>query len=257
MLEQMMLPLDRQFDDGLQATGSAFKSAAEKLSAIPLEHGLARSNAHLPINYLYRHSIELFLKSMIVTVHRALDLPGADGTHSPDPKVDINGKSIPLTRIHSVKTLMDEFQRLRTANLPAFEAREAHGWDTPADLRESIDIIESYDSGSTFSRYPRSGSTAEADKSSFIEVDPNDIIDEIQQQEGERRRIILAVTDENDCVITAFCQQDNPLPVFREAMVNAAAHLYGSAFGIHAELVDCIRLKAKQRREAESAATQE
>jgi hypothetical protein len=199
---------------------------------------------------LYRHSIELFLKSMIVTVHRALDLPGADGAHSLDPKVEVNGKSIPLTRIHSVKTLMDEFERLRVANLPAFEARLEHGWDTPADLRESIDIIEAHDSGSTFSRYPRSGSPAEADKSSFIEVDPNDIAEEIEHAR-ERRRIVLAITDENDFVIKAFCQQDNPLPVFREALENASNHLYGSAFGIHAELVDCVRLKAKQRRDAE------
>ena len=49
MFEQMLMPLDRHYDDGLAATGDVFKESAEKL--IEAHEGkIGFLNGHLPIN---------------------------------------------------------------------------------------------------------------------------------------------------------------------------------------------------------------
>ncbi len=102
MWEKFFTPLDRHFDDGHEATADAFKAAAEKLEEDEGDK-LRQLNAHLPINFLYRHAIEIYLKSAIVTVHRALRLPSGDGSHEKDPLVKIEGgKWQRLNRTHSL-----------------------------------------------------------------------------------------------------------------------------------------------------------
>ena len=84
MLNNLLLPFDQHFDDGFHAVGRAFKESADRL-ATSGEENFSFSNSHLPINYLYRHSIELFLKSAILTIHRALQLRNGDGKESKYP----------------------------------------------------------------------------------------------------------------------------------------------------------------------------
>jgi hypothetical protein len=78
-MQYLLTPLHTHVDFGFGRTGDAFKAAADKLEA----ESSARSgvmHAHLPINYLRRHAVELYLKSIIVIVHTKLDLPyGEDG----------------------------------------------------------------------------------------------------------------------------------------------------------------------------------
>lgn len=58
---------------GFGAIGEAFKDGADDLVAS--EAKPKRSLAHLPTNFLYRQSVELYLTSMIVVIHRRLRLP--------------------------------------------------------------------------------------------------------------------------------------------------------------------------------------
>ena len=80
MFEAMFKPLDRQDDGGFWVIGEAFKDAAEELLASQKRHPYR----HLAINYLLRHALELQLKSAIITVHRALQLPSGDDPNEPD-----------------------------------------------------------------------------------------------------------------------------------------------------------------------------
>src|SRR5437879_4221108 len=66
-------PLTHQFDDGFGLMGDAFNDAA-----LRLEHSTQQEefiNSSLPIGYLYRHAIELYLKSIIIVLHRNLGIP--------------------------------------------------------------------------------------------------------------------------------------------------------------------------------------
>ena len=62
-----LLPPERHFDGGLGATAGEFKRSAEELK---VTKGTAL--AHLPVCYLQRHSIELYLKSLIVILYKSI-----------------------------------------------------------------------------------------------------------------------------------------------------------------------------------------
>ena len=256
MLEQMLMPLDRHFDGGFQGLGDAFREAAGKLAA--QEESRALNNPHLPINFLYRHSVELFLKSMIVTIHRVLKLPTADGPHSPDPKIKVEGKWRPITTIHSVKTLRDEFGRLVAINRSAMDERDASEWKFDDELRGWIETIENFDPNSTFSRYVQSNSDADSTKSGFVAIEPVKMVERMRQEKsGTLGTFVLARVDDDDEIVDVFTTQDNPLAGFRDTLVQASNCLYGSALGLHAELVDGMGPKIKQWRAEAAAAANE
>src|SRR5262249_5075536 len=155
MIEQMFMPFDRHYDDGLAAIGDAFKESAEKL--IEVHTGSIKfMNGHLPINYLLRHAIELYFKSTILTVHRFFRLPTGDGPHQKEPHIKINDKWKPLHSTHSLKTLLRVLDGILSDNKARIIALTPTNWDTPKDLITWIDLIEASDSGSTYFRYPKS-----------------------------------------------------------------------------------------------------
>ena len=171
MIEEMMLPFRYHFEGGFYATAEAFKTAAEKLGE-DNDRSAKFFNGHMPVNYLYRHSIELYLKSMIVTLVRALKLPLDGGKSSDDPaNVLLGPKKRPLTKTHSLQLLLNELDKLLKDNEAALEARDAENWDIPPELRECIAIIEAHDEASMFSRYPFSKSQFDDAKAGFLKVD--------------------------------------------------------------------------------------
>jgi hypothetical protein len=69
-----LAPLERHSDDGFGAVGEAFKAAADKLVKADDSQQRMFWN-ELPVIFLLRHAVELFLKSGIIIVHRRLKLP--------------------------------------------------------------------------------------------------------------------------------------------------------------------------------------
>lgn len=235
ILQEYFLPLEMQFDGGLHTTGDAFQESAQKLVSICADDR-AIINVHLPINYLFRHSIELYLKSMIVTVHRSLGLPTADGTHTPEPQIKIGQKWIPLTRTHGVKVLLNDFDRLIAENAAAITERTITDWVSTPELHHWIDVIEAHDQGSTFSRYPQSGSAADGEKSSYVQYTPEELAKRMQDRpEGKPNRFVLALKNDDDEVIATYSERDEILSEFRKALVEASNLLSGCAFGLIAE----------------------
>ena len=237
MFEKFLMPLDRQFDDGYEVTAEAFRDAAVRLSEH--EGKLAFANSHLPINFLYRHALELYLKSAIFTVHRALNLPSGDGPHTAQPLIRIDGKWKAVHKTHSVKSLIDELTRLLTDHKAELSTKTPRNWETPSELIEWIDTIEAADSGSTYFRYPsRNGTNVDAEKSGFLPVDPGTLIAETKTpQQGQRGKVILGLKDDDGNLTEVFAMCENPLPELRDALVKAVEMMSGCAFGLHAELV--------------------
>jgi hypothetical protein len=248
MLEQYFMPLERHFDGGFHATGDAFKEAAEKLSTDSDRVSLA-SNAHLPINYLYRHAIELYLKSMVLILTRVI--AKCDSPLDPTKvKVQVASDK-PLSTVHSVKTLLNEVQQLITLNIAEITRLTPTNWNMPSELQAWIDTIEHHDSNSTFSRYPTSKSMLDTAKSSFQSVDPENLIRTIKEQKPhDKKQIVLLMKNDADEIVEAFNLKDDVLPELRNALVMASDLLSGSVFGLQAELVDGVGLKMKQRRAA-------
>ncbi|HZZ26877.1 MAG TPA: hypothetical protein VFE46_02625 [Pirellulales bacterium] len=212
MFEKMLMPLNRHFDDGHEGAADAFKEAAEKLETND-ESSVRSINAHLPINFLYRHAIELYLKSAIVTVHRSLGLPSGDGPHERDPLVKDKGKWRRLDRTHSVKVLLVELDRLIRDYNDRIKLKSNGNWESPEELHEWIDVIEKADQGSTYFRYAKSGNpTADNAKSSFQPVGPQDL--RAAADGDQPPGMFLLMLDDDENVVEAFGHKRNLLPDF-------------------------------------------
>ena len=238
MFEKFMMPLDRQYDDGFEVTAGAFKDAATKLAA-EHEGKLTFLNGHLPINFLYRHSVELFLKSSIITLHRSLKLPTGDGAHTKDPSIQINGKWKPIHATHSVQNLYDTLSSLLTKHKTAIDAVSMGSFDLDPEWANWIATIEASDGGSTYFRYPKGkGANIDVEKSGFQAADPEKLLAEMQRDDpGRKGNVVLGLYDDDGNIVNLYSMTENPLPELREALVNAANMTEGIAMGLNAELV--------------------
>ena len=247
MFEQYFMPLERHFDGGFHSTGDAFKAAAEKLSENP-ERLVIATNAHLPINYLYRHAIELYLKSMILILTRVVEM--SDAPLDPTSvKVQVH-KDKPLTSVHSLKILLDELHRLITANNAEIARLTPRDWNVPQELRDWIDTIEQHDAGSTFSRYPSSKSAFDNVKSSFQPVELETLTKKMhERKDGEKGQIALLMKNDDGEIVESLSMQEEILPELRKALVDASTALSGAAFGFQAELVEGYGWKMKKWQE--------
>lgn len=253
MIEQFFMPLHQHFDGGFHATGEAFKIAAEKLSEDSAKQQFA-AHGHLPVNYLYRHAIELYLKSIILTLTRVIE----KSTVPLDPtKVKIQtAKDRPLTSVHSLNALMNEHQRLVTEHNALISRMTPTNWNVPDELQSWISTIEAHDGGSTFSRYPTSNSTFDTAKSSFQQVDLQELAKTIQEHKsGEKGQVSLLMQNDEGEVVQAFRLHDEVLPDLRTALVEAAKLLSGGSFGLQAELADGYGLEMLKRRSAAGEST--
>lgn len=73
-MQYTLTGIDTHLDFGFGITGESYYNNAdflfqnkEKVQAFQL--------AEMPVNFVYRHSIELFLKSLIIIFHKKLELP--------------------------------------------------------------------------------------------------------------------------------------------------------------------------------------
>jgi hypothetical protein len=235
-MRYMLMPLEQHCDDGLGATGEAFEEAAKALQAA---HETTRvSHAHLPINFLYRHAVELFLKSMIVVLHRALAVPYGAEPHDGPGFVPVDDKWRPLHRVHGVAVLWRHALDLLRANAAELGARCRTDWQTiPVGLDEAIRAIDEADGSSTFFRYPdprRAG--ADADKSEWKPRSPEEILRHVQEG-GDPVKVML-VLDENDAVAQAFQYDDAPLAELSRLLAETAKMLSGAHTGLRVELAD-------------------
>src|SRR5690554_3997430 len=97
----MFTPLEEHPDKGFGAMADSFEEAAKILSKS--ENTLEK--AHLPINYLRRHAIELFLKSIIILLHTKFEIPYGDNPDTSTPQVLVNDEWKLMNRIHSIRQL--------------------------------------------------------------------------------------------------------------------------------------------------------
>jgi len=111
----------------------------------------------MPINFLLRHSIELFLKSGIIIIHRRLEIPYGDEPPAGTPMVLDGTKWKAFQQVHSVGTLYGHWKELIEVNAAVLKSMckfECADWNVPEKLSACIDFIEKTDTRSTYYRYP-------------------------------------------------------------------------------------------------------
>ncbi len=227
-------PLYQQVDGGFGVIGDAFKEAADRLSKSSEESAFFHSD--LPICYLYRHAIELFLKSGIVVIHRRLQIPYDPQGRESAPGFRVGKKWNPIESIHSVGDLYAYFKTLFVDHGKTLNTLGRVDWTSPVpELDEWIDIIERSDRKSTFFRYPtlKQPSTDKI-KADFQETSPEALLAWAKSS----GRYIKPYIEEapNDQSTRIYFYEGAHLDELKGALRKAADMLSGIHFGIRMEI---------------------
>ncbi|MYM88438.1 hypothetical protein GTP91_14810 [Rugamonas sp. FT82W] len=217
-MQYMMLPLNEHFDLGFGAVADSFMDAA---NALKEDGPTPFLNAHLPVSFLYRHAIELFLKSAITIFHRKLNLPYGEPPGSDEPQVPVHGKWKPMYTVHAVKPLHAYMRELFVHHADYLKAHTNTDWSFPKELASWIDNIDATDSSSTFFRYPvTKHGNKDKEKSAIQKNDNADILSTIADRLQPLK--MFMVTDSNDQILSTYTFENAQSQAMIETLSQAA-----------------------------------
>lgn len=161
----LFAPLDTHYDEGFGAVADSFKNAG---NALKETCNRGKLNGHLPICYLFRHSIELFLKGCIIIVHQALKIPYGSEPCTSEPRIPINGKLNSIYATHDIDVLYKYFSNLLNKKKSELDKVTRTKWEFKATLGSKFERLKEIDSSGAYFRYPTEKSAVyEKDKSAF------------------------------------------------------------------------------------------
>lgn len=232
-MNYLLMPLDQQFDLGFGMVGDSFKHAGDAVLSPQSES--PNLNPHLPASFLYRHAIELFLKSGIIIFHRKFQLPFGDEPFDGEPKVPVNGKWKAIYTVHGLQDLYSYFRSLFASHASYLSQHTRTNWTFPPELDKWIAEIEATDSTSTFFRYPITKHRKE-DRNKSINKEGN--FEDMLAGIGNASKPLKAflVVNENDEVVKAFQYDSDLAKSMTETLRNAADQLYGCHAAMRGEL---------------------
>lgn len=173
-MRYIFTPPHQHYDCGLGYTACNFYYAAKALSEC--ESVLGDSN--LPTCYLQRHSIELFMKSLIYILHKKYNISFGVGFSLEKPGVLLKGKWTGMFMTHDLIGLYAYFSKLfgEVSNqLPG-----GVNWELPKRIEEQINLIGGTDPKSDYFRYPISTNRSQdGKKSSNKEVEMGELLEKM------------------------------------------------------------------------------
>lgn len=233
-MHYLMTPLEKHYDGGFGAMADSFMEAADDLKE-SAEGGATFLNRHLPISFLYRHAIELFLKSCILILHKRFKIPygpqGVDG----EPQVPVGEKWKSMYLVHDTEPLYAYLRALFSEQKDPLAATSEVSWEFPAEMDGWMATISQTDSSSTFFRYPiTKNATQDHLKSTIKERDYRDIM--ARMGPGQPRQKAFFVMNEEDEIVQAFHHDDDHAKSTLEVLHQAADTLYGCHAAMRGEL---------------------
>ena len=242
MIEEFLMPLDRHFDSGFGATAGSFHEAAKTLDTDDHKDGFGLNGSYLPVFYLYRHAIELYLKSVLTILHRRLS-PKYPNIQSDDfPIVDVNGKQKRIFNVHSILHLYRQFCNVLSMNATQIATIAKTDWTAiPENIDKMVNIINDADESSCMFRYPITfNPETDAKKSSFKCIHPEDAIASTHRRTKDERPgvLILALQNDDGEIVETFIHDDNLMPEVFAALKHLAETLSGVHFGMRYEMLN-------------------
>ena len=239
MIEEYFKPLTLQIDSGLGSTADSFYYAAQILeNNQESKYGFGIGGGKLPLLYLYRHSIELYLKSVITLIYRVCPSQN-DRLKSDDnlPLLIENNKEKKIFNVHSINTLFINFSNFLEDNKKYILATcETNWFDIPDEISQLIEIIEEFDKNSTMFRYPiTTNKDSDYRKSPFKKFTfTGNSGEKIDKSKGSK--IILLVENQDNEIVESYVSDDNVLTEIHEALKELATQVSGLHFGLKYEL---------------------
>jgi|ERR1043166_1424463 hypothetical protein len=218
-------PLHRHFDEGFGAIGDAFKAAGDELS----KSKTTDMHAHLPVAHVYRHAIELYLKSLILIVHKKCDAEGQR------PQVMTKRGMRPFDTVHTVGGLWDCFKSLTQHHAPLLRATSVSFWDDLDECESWIRRVDKNDPLGTLLKYASSGKeSADRQKESF-KVMSDDLVEKTRASGGFVKALVLESADGST---EAYMLDYNPINELSEAASKCADFLSTAHFAMRCELTN-------------------
>lgn len=155
-MQYQLTGIDTHLDFGFGITGEAYYNSAEYLYDNK-ESIKTIQQVEMPINYLYRHSIELFLKSLIIILHKRFKLPyDTEPFDSTKPKIFTGGAWKDLYTCHWIDELYNYWlNELLLKHKQDLDMLAPKGdWQEESSISQFFPLIAGYDRDSSFFRYP-------------------------------------------------------------------------------------------------------
>ncbi|MBY0571734.1 MAG: hypothetical protein K2P61_10645 [Burkholderiaceae bacterium] len=229
----LFAPLDEHYDKGFGAVADSFQDAA---TALKEQYNRGRLNGHLPICYLFRHSIELFLKGAIIIVHQGLKIPYGKEPYTSERKIQtVNKKDISIYETHDIDLLYKYLSSLLTEKKDELED-VFNDWKFSDNFGSKIEQLKNWDSSSTYFRYPtdKKQSIFEKKKSAFKETTVKDVMAlAIKNQEPMKSMKVVSLIGRDTQI---FIHDDS----FTEEAMNLLAEVADEVSACHFALMNKI-----------------
>lgn len=209
-MNYLITPPNTHYDGGLGITAYNFSSAADILK----NHNNSMDGI-LPLCYLQRHAIELFLKSLIVILHKKFQVPYGAGFSSEKPAIQIQEKWVLLSKTHNIFDLYQHFTSIYTDLMVKLPATTC--WELPKDIESKIKLISGSDPKSTYFRYPESTNSVQDSKKSGIQKESLESMLSKTKHSYTPFKCVLML-DQNDDVIESYNIKSSPLPNILKAL---------------------------------------
>lgn len=223
-------PLNKHYDFGFGAMADAFEEASQRIETAVQENRFL--NWALPVCFLRRHAIELFLKSMLVILERRCG--GVSGLA--EIKISVEGKLRPLTSIHGVGSLYNHLKERLLLHEKAWRPLCRTDWlDFPPELDAWILEIDSADKKGTFFRYPDPGDPQRDEGKSMFQ---SSSIETLLTSMGPDfiPGITALIEDDEGAVEKVYTEGRDVLARELEALRGATTLLSAANFGLRTEL---------------------
>ncbi len=219
------MPLHRHFDGGFGAIGDAFKEAGDQLGKIPASD----MHKHLPATYLYRHAIEMYLKSMIVIIHKKFD------ASSKQPQVLFRRKWRAFDTVHTLAGLWDCLKSLMDEHANALKSTSLASWDELDACADWLRLIDTDDPSGTLLKYAASGNEiADRDKESFKAM--SDVL--IEKTRASDKFVKALILEDSAGSVEAFMLDYSPIYDLQVTISKCVDFLSTAHFSLRCELTN-------------------
>ncbi|KIL38671.1 hypothetical protein SD70_24785 [Gordoniibacillus kamchatkensis] len=227
MFIYMLSSIDTHADKGFGVTAESFKKAADHLSNSDFKEGML-VQGEMPVLYLYRHSIELFLKSLIMHIHEEVSIPYMNVTASGNHQFMVNDKGTPLyiENCHSLKLLFEYLCKLIKENEDRLKMQAPNAsWLITGRIRGYMKSIYELDDKSDYFRYPISRDQSK-DKAKYTmkRIKDKDLRRVTNNVEG---KVILATKNRNGDIQNIYMRDENILKEITTALTETAEYFSG------------------------------
>jgi len=234
-MQYLMTGIELHPDKGFGITADAYYKSAEHLQANHFEHYDSTQQAELPQNFLYRHTIELYLKSLIIIFHRKLKINyGTVPFDSEEPEIYTDGVWRKLYSCHFIDKLYEYWlNNLLLPNINLLNEKAPEGdWQETKKITALFSIICKYDQDSSYFRYPITKNSSLDNKKYTMQKFKSDtlrgFIKEIQEQKTSPTKgtFTMLLVDDEDNIVEAFKQVENILSDVRDALKEVAFYFH-------------------------------